>query len=168
MNTEIILGVGMFTTIIMALVAVILLARKQLVSTGAVSILINDDPDRTLSTNSGGKLLNTLADAGIFLSSACGGGGTCGQCRCRVVEGGGSMLSWLEGTDLHRTLFLRKRLYNRVSAGLFNGNEMHKVSIRYILKRLSSTRLGYDWTLNGSSKSLVLLYCQIHPQCHTI
>ncbi|MFB0906456.1 MAG: NADH:ubiquinone reductase (Na(+)-transporting) subunit F, partial [Pseudomonadales bacterium] len=56
-------------------------------------ILINDDPDRTLSTNSGGKLLNTLADAGIFLSSACGGGGTCGQCRCRVVEGGGSMLS---------------------------------------------------------------------------
>jgi len=93
MNTEIFLGVGMFTTIIMALVAVILLARKQLVSTGAVSILINDDPDRTLSTNSGGKLLNTLADAGIFLSSACGGGGTCGQCRCRVVEGGGSMLS---------------------------------------------------------------------------
>ncbi|MDC3344413.1 2Fe-2S iron-sulfur cluster-binding protein, partial [Pseudomonadales bacterium] len=93
MNTEIFLGVGMFTTIIMALVAVILLARKQLVSTGAVSISINDDPDRTLSTNSGGKLLNTLADAGIFLSSACGGGGTCGQCRCRVVEGGGSMLS---------------------------------------------------------------------------
>ena len=93
MNTEIVLGVGMFTAIIMALVAVILLARKQLVSTGAVNIVINEDPDRTLSASSGGKLLNTLADAGIFLSSACGGGGTCGQCRCRVVEGGGSMLS---------------------------------------------------------------------------
>ena len=66
MNTEIVLGVGMFTTIIMALVAVILLARKQLVSTGAVSIVINDDPDRSLSASSGGKLLNTLADAGII------------------------------------------------------------------------------------------------------
>lgn len=74
MNTEIVLGVGMFTAIIMALVAVILLARKQLVSTGAVNIVINEDPDRTLSASSGGKLLNTLADAGIFLSSACGGG----------------------------------------------------------------------------------------------
>ena len=93
MNTEIVLGVGMFTAIIMALVTIILLARKQLVSTGAVNIVINEDPDRTLTASSGGKLLNTLADAGIFLSSACGGGGTCGQCRCRVVEGGGSMLS---------------------------------------------------------------------------
>ena len=81
MNTEIVLGVGMFTAIIMALVTIILLARKQLVSTGAVNIVINEDPDRTLTASSGGKLLNTLADAGIFLSSACGGGGTCGQCR---------------------------------------------------------------------------------------
>ena len=93
MNTEIVLGVGMFTAIIMALVTIILLARKQLVSTGAVNIVINEDPDRTLTASSGGKLLNTLADAGIFLSSACGGGGTCGHYRCRVVEGGGSMLS---------------------------------------------------------------------------
>jgi len=93
METEIVLGVGMFTGVIMMLVFVILYARKQLVSTGEVHIAINDDPDKMLTTNAGGKLLNTLSDAGIFLSSACGGGGTCGQCRCRVMEGGGSMLS---------------------------------------------------------------------------
>ena len=86
MNTEILLGVGMFTAIIMVLVTVILMARKQLVAAGAVDIENNGDPDKTLSTAAGGKLLGTLADAGIFLSSACGGGGTCGQCRCRVVE----------------------------------------------------------------------------------
>ena len=97
MSNEIVLGVGMFTAIIMMLVFIILYARKHLVSTGEVSIEINEDLDRSLTTNAGGKLLNTLADAGIFLSSACGGGGTCGQCRCRVVSGGGSMLSTEEG-----------------------------------------------------------------------
>ena len=71
MNTEILLGVGMFTAIIMVLVTVILMARKQLVAAGAVDIEINGDPDKTLSTAAGGKLLGTLADAGIFLSSAC-------------------------------------------------------------------------------------------------
>ena len=93
MSTEIILGVSMFTVIIMMVVFVILAARKQLVSTGDVSIEINGNPDQSLETAAGGKLLTTLSDAGIFLSSACGGGGTCGQCRCRVLDGGGSMLS---------------------------------------------------------------------------
>lgn len=93
MTTEIILGVSMFTGVIMALVLIILLARKQLVSSGEVTIEINGDPDNTITTPAGGKLLGTLADAGIFLSSACGGGGTCGQCKCRVLEGGGAMLS---------------------------------------------------------------------------
>lgn len=93
MNNEIFLGVGMFTSIIMMLVFVILCARKLLVSTGEVSIEINGSQDNKIVTHAGGKLLTTLADAGIFLSSACGGGGTCGQCRCRVLSGGGSMLS---------------------------------------------------------------------------
>ena len=97
MNTEIILGVSMFTIIIMMLVFVILFARKQLVSTGEVTIEINGDPEKSIKTAAGGKLLSTLADAGIFLSSACGGGGTCAQCRCIVSEGGGSMLSTEEG-----------------------------------------------------------------------
>ena len=60
MNTEILLGVGMFTAIIMVLVTVILMARKQLVAAGAVDIEINGDPDKTLSTAAGGKLLEAL------------------------------------------------------------------------------------------------------------
>ena len=94
---EVILGVSMFTGIIMMLVFIILYARRLLVSTGDVTIEINGDPEKTIISNAGGKLLNTLADAGIFLSSACGGGGTCAQCRCVVTEGGGSMLSTEEG-----------------------------------------------------------------------
>lgn len=90
---EVVLGVSMFTGVIMMLVFVILYARKLLVSTGEVHIEINGDPDKTITCAAGGKLLNTLADSGIFLSSACGGGGTCAQCRCKVMEGGGSMLS---------------------------------------------------------------------------
>lgn len=92
MSTEIILGVVMFTVIVLSLVAVILAARSRLVSTGAVQIEINDDPEHSLSTESGGKLLGTLAGSGIYLSSACGGGGTCAQCKCKVFEGGGAML----------------------------------------------------------------------------
>jgi len=97
MATEIILGVSMFTAVIMMLVVVILLARRQLVATGNVNIEINGDPEKSIIAHGGGKLLTTLADAGIFLSSACGGGGTCGQCRCRILEGGGSMLATEEG-----------------------------------------------------------------------
>jgi len=87
----------MFTGVVMALVVVILFARSRLVSTGEVAIEINDDPERALHVAAGGKLLTTLADAGIFLSSACGGGGTCGQCRCQVMEGGGTALPVEEG-----------------------------------------------------------------------
>lgn len=92
MNTEIILGVVMFTMTVLTLVAIILAARSRLVSTGDVTIEVNDDPEHTVKTAAGGKLLGTLAGNGIFLSSACGGGGTCAQCKCRVLEGGGSMV----------------------------------------------------------------------------
>ncbi|MFP5466609.1 MAG: NADH:ubiquinone reductase (Na(+)-transporting) subunit F [Gammaproteobacteria bacterium] len=85
-------GVAMFTVMIMALVFVILYARSHLVSSGDVRIEINGDPERTLTVPAGGKLLQTLANEGIFLSSACGGGGTCAQCRCHVLEGGGAIL----------------------------------------------------------------------------
>jgi len=82
---------------VMLLVSLILVARARLVSSGDVQIEINGDPERTLTVPAGGKLLNTLADAGIFLSSACGGGGTCAQCKCQIVDGGGSMLPTEEG-----------------------------------------------------------------------
>lgn len=90
-------GVVMFTVIVMIFVVLILAARARLVSTGNVRIEINGDPSKAIEVPSGSKLLNTLADAGIYLSSACGGGGTCGQCRCQVIDGGGSMLPTEEG-----------------------------------------------------------------------
>jgi len=93
MNAEIILGVIMFTVIVLSLVAIILAARAKLVSSGDVSILVNGDQDGLIQTPAGGKLLQTLANEGLFLSSACGGGGTCAQCKCKVLDGGGSMLA---------------------------------------------------------------------------
>lgn len=83
-------GVTLFTFIILALVAIILFARSRLVSSGAVEILINDE--RTISVPAGGKLLGALAGENLFVASACGGGGTCAQCRVQVMEGGGSIL----------------------------------------------------------------------------
>jgi Na+-transporting NADH:ubiquinone oxidoreductase subunit F len=87
----------MFTVTVLFLVMVILFARSRLVAAGDVTIQINDDPEKVVTVPAGDKLLGTLASKGIFLSSACGGGGTCGQCRCQVVEGGGSILSTEEG-----------------------------------------------------------------------
>ena len=93
MNNEITLGVLMFTAVVLLLVAVILVARAQLVSSGVVTISINDDPEKSITVAAGGKLLQTLSDQGVFLASACGGGGTCAQCRCVIKDGGGSMLA---------------------------------------------------------------------------
>lgn len=92
MAFEIILSVAMFTVIVLALVMIILAARSKLVSSGNVHIDINSDPEKSIDAPAGGKLLNTLADQGIFLSSACGGGGTCAQCKCIVKSGGGDIL----------------------------------------------------------------------------
>ncbi|KDM92982.1 NADH:ubiquinone reductase (Na(+)-transporting) subunit F [Photobacterium galatheae] len=88
----IILGVVMFTLIILALVLVILFAKSKLVPSGDITILINNDPEKAITTPAGGKLLGALASSGIFVSSACGGGGSCGQCRVKVKSGGGDIL----------------------------------------------------------------------------
>ena len=87
---EIGLGVAMFSIIVLLLVFVILAARTKLVSTGNVSIAINDE--KTVEAPVGSKLLTALAGAQLFVPSACGGGGTCGQCRVKVFEGGGAIL----------------------------------------------------------------------------
>ena len=87
---EIALGVFFFTSIVIALVFLILWARSVLQIQGNVKIVVNDK--RTIETPTGGKLLGTLANAGIFVSSPCGGSGTCGQCRVKIFEGGGAIL----------------------------------------------------------------------------
>ncbi|ASJ73857.1 NADH:ubiquinone reductase (Na(+)-transporting) subunit F [Granulosicoccus antarcticus] len=87
---EIILGVVLFTIILLVLVGIILGAKSKLVASGNVDVLINGE--KTIQTPVGSKLLGALADAELYVASACGGGGTCGQCRVRVLEGGGSIL----------------------------------------------------------------------------
>lgn len=87
---EIILGVVFFTVIVIALVFVILGAKSKLVASGNVEVRINDE--KTIHVPIGAKLLTGLAEANLFVSSACGGGGTCGQCKVKVYEGGGDIL----------------------------------------------------------------------------
>ena len=70
--------------VVLALVGIILLAKRGLVASGSVAINVNEQ--KTFEVPAGGKLLNALADEKIFLSSACGGGGTCAQCHVHVLE----------------------------------------------------------------------------------
>ncbi len=94
---EVILGVVFFSVIVLVLAFIIIGARSFLVKSGDVKIDINDDAANSLITAAGSKLLQTLAANNIFLSSACGGGGTCGQCKCIVNSGGGAALPIEEG-----------------------------------------------------------------------
>lgn len=80
-----------FLVIVLVLVATLLFARAKLTAVGQVKITINKEKEITV--NPGNSLLSTLSETGIFLPSACGGGGTCAQCRCQVIEGGGSILA---------------------------------------------------------------------------
>jgi Na+-transporting NADH:ubiquinone oxidoreductase subunit F len=89
---EIGLGVVLFTGIVMALVALILITRSWLIPSGMVMLKINEDADKSLSVAPGGKLLGVLGEHDIFIPSACGGGGTCGQCLVKIKSGGGEIL----------------------------------------------------------------------------
>lgn len=90
MTSMILLSVGMFTLVVLVLVTIILMAKSKLVASGPVTININEEKD--IEVPAGGKLLNVLADQGLYVSSACGGGGTCAQCTVKVLEGGGEIL----------------------------------------------------------------------------
>ncbi|WP_274968770.1 NADH:ubiquinone reductase (Na(+)-transporting) subunit F [Succinimonas amylolytica] len=88
----ILLGVAFFIGIIMILVVFILIAKRIMVNSGDVTIGINNDADKAIQVPAGDKLLTSLASQGIFVPSACGGGGACGQCKVRVSKGGGDVL----------------------------------------------------------------------------
>jgi Na+-transporting NADH:ubiquinone oxidoreductase subunit F len=93
LGSEIFLSILVFTLAVNAMVLIILGARKVLVSSGDITIEMNENPERSIVVQAGGKLLQTLANQNLFLSSACGGKGTCAQCKCQVIEGGGSILT---------------------------------------------------------------------------
>ncbi|MBT7608474.1 MAG: NADH:ubiquinone reductase (Na(+)-transporting) subunit F [Bacteriovoracaceae bacterium] len=103
------LGVGMFTGIVLTLVMIILFAKSKLVPSGSVNLNINGEKD--IEINPGGKLLNVLADQKLFVSSACGGGGTCGQCKVKISEGGGDILA----TELGHVTKREARVGTRLS-----------------------------------------------------
>ena len=92
-----IFGVAAFSLVGLFIVGVLLIARSQLVSSGAVKIIVNGDESQAIEAKSGGTLLATLADQKIFIPSACGGGGTCAQCLVNIDEGGGELLPTEEG-----------------------------------------------------------------------
>ena len=124
---EIGLGVALFTGIVLCLVLVILAVRSKLVTTGEVGITVNDG--ETVMAHTGDRLLRALAEASIHLPSACGGVGTCGQCRIRVLAGGGAMLPTeraqitrreaLDGVRLACQLTVRRDMVVRVPDEVF-------------------------------------------------
>lgn len=90
--SSILIGVASLTIVIVLLVLVLMFAESKLVNKGKVKILINGDADKSPEVEAGGTLLSVLSGQGIFLPSACGGGGTCAMCKCQVMEGGGDIL----------------------------------------------------------------------------
>ena len=102
-------SIAVFLVIILLLVVILLVAKKYLVPSGEVNVTINGD--KTLSVGQGSSLLTTLAEQGIYLPSACGGKGSCGQCKCQVVEGGGEIL------DSEKGHFTRKQIKEHYRLG---------------------------------------------------
>ena len=109
MTTTILLSIGFFLLVIMLLVGLLLFAKAKLSPSGAVTITINSD--QKLEVEGGSTLLNVLSNNGVFLPSACGGGGTCVQCVCQVHEGGGAILPTEEPH------FSRKEISNNFRLG---------------------------------------------------
>ena len=89
-STMVISSLVVFLLVILLLVIMLLVAKRYLVATGDVTITINGE--KQVVAESGSTLLNTLSTQSIFLPSACGGGGSCAQCKCQVLEGGGEIL----------------------------------------------------------------------------
>ena len=91
MELTIFIAIVAFLVVTLVLVGLLLFAKAKLTTSGEVTIDINDG-EKVLRTESGSTLLATLADNKVFLPSACGGGGSCGMCKCQVLSGGGEIL----------------------------------------------------------------------------
>ena len=102
-------SIAVFFVVTLSLIIILLLAKAKLVPSGNVDVVVNDE--KKFSASMGETVLATLQSQGIFLSSACGGGGTCGQCRCQVLEGGGQILPTEGG------FFNRKQIHDHWRLG---------------------------------------------------
>ena len=98
-----------FLVTILALVAILLFAKRYLTPSGKVTITLNGK--EKISVDQGASLLSTLSENGVYLSSACGGKGSCGQCKCQVPEGGGEIL------DVEKGHFTRKQIKEHYRLG---------------------------------------------------
>lgn len=107
--TYIIASIVVFWVIILVLVTVLLVAKKYLLPSGKVNVTINGK--KSIEVNQGGSLLSTLSENGIYLPSACGGKGSCGQCKCQVPAGGGEIL------DVEKQHFSRKQVLDHYRLG---------------------------------------------------
>ncbi|MEK9780800.1 MAG: 2Fe-2S iron-sulfur cluster-binding protein, partial [Gammaproteobacteria bacterium] len=90
--SDILLGVIVFSSVILFLVIILNVLGNILLPQGEVTLLINDDVDKSINVETGGTVLSALASQNVYLPSACGGQGTCAQCKCQVIEGGGDIL----------------------------------------------------------------------------
>ena len=89
---EVLVGVLVFTIVIILLVMLLNFIGNLLLPQGEVSVVINDDASKSLKVQTGGTVLSALPSQNVYLPSACGGQGTCAQCKCQVIEGGGDIL----------------------------------------------------------------------------
>ena len=89
----VLLAITVFTSVILLLVIVLNVLSNFLLPQGEVDIIINDDPSKSLKVQTGSTVLSALSSQNVYLPSACGGQGTCAQCKCQVVEGGGEILT---------------------------------------------------------------------------
>lgn len=122
LTSTLILSIAVFLVIVMLLVALLIFVRNKLIPQGKVKVNINGKED--LEVQPGSSLLSTLANEQIFLPSACGGKGSCGQCKCRVVEGGGSILPTETG------FFSRKQIQDHWRLGCqVKVNENLKIAV---------------------------------------
>ncbi len=174
---EIGVGAGLFTLVILLLVLVILAARSRLVSSGTVAVVVNDE--KTLQMPVGSKLMNGLADADIFVPSACGGGGTCGQCRVRVLDGGGailpterSLINKREAADhvrLSCQVAVKQDMHIRVADEVFgirkmSGTVVSNHNVASFIKELV-IRLPEDEVLDYKAGGYIQIECPPHDLC---
>jgi Na+-transporting NADH:ubiquinone oxidoreductase subunit F len=164
---EVGLGMSLFTLIILVLVAIIMIARSRLVSSGRVAVVVNDEKDILMPV--GVKLMSGLADAGIFVPSACGGGGTCGQCRVKVLDGGGailptetSLISKKEAANhvrLSCQVTVKQDMHIRIADEVFGVREMlcTVVSNRNVTSFIKELMLKFSGSAKSMTNNLPLL-----------